>query len=87
MSFSGTSFSGKSFHLVATPGEVLQANISGKKQLLNISGEVKEVEYKAPPNQLPQLNIISIIFTTTIQLTRVLQQTKVFSKPIRLKIF
>jgi hypothetical protein len=37
MSFSGTSFSGKSFHLVATPGEVLQANISGKKQLLNIS--------------------------------------------------
>jgi hypothetical protein len=58
MSFSGTSFSGKSFHLVATPGEVLQANISGKKQLLNISGEVKEVEYKAPPNQLPQLNII-----------------------------
>lgn len=58
MSFSGTSFSGKSFHVVANPGEKILANISGENQSFNVSGEVKEAEYKEISNQPPQLNII-----------------------------
>ncbi len=58
MSFSPTSFSGKSFHLIPNPGERIIANISGDNQSLNISGEVKEAEYKEISNQPPQFNLI-----------------------------
>jgi len=51
MSYSGTSFSGKSFNVV-NPGDKIQANISGDNKSLNISGEVKNAEYKEIPNQL-----------------------------------
>ena len=57
MSFSGTSLSGKSFHVVANPGEKILANISGENRSFNISGEVRATEYKATPNQPPRLNI------------------------------
>lgn len=45
-SFSSKSFTLESFRYVPSAGEKLTANISGKQPSLNISGEVKEVEFR-----------------------------------------
>lgn len=44
--FSSKSFRVDGFRYVPSPSEKVVANVSGQHPLLNISGEVKEVEFK-----------------------------------------
>lgn len=57
-SFSSKSFSLDSFHYVPSPGEKVVANVSGHQPSLNISGEVKEVEFKRSDTTPSQFNIV-----------------------------
>lgn len=62
-SFSSTSFSSKSFALesfryIPSVGEKITANVSGQEPSLNISGEVKEVEFKKSDTVPSQFNIV-----------------------------
>jgi hypothetical protein len=62
-SFSSRSFSSKSFTLesiryVPSAGEKVVANVSGQQPSLNISGEVKEVEFKRSDTIPSQFNFV-----------------------------
>src|SRR5574341_2310076 len=62
-SFSSKSFSSKSFTLdsfryVPSTGEKVLANVSGQQPSLNISGEVKEVEFMRSDTVPSQFNIV-----------------------------
>ncbi len=56
-SFSPKSFTLESFHYVPNPGEKIIANVSGQPSL-NISGEVKEVEFEKSDTVPGQFNIV-----------------------------
>ena len=57
-SFSQKSFALESFRYVPSAGEKITANVSGQQPSLNISGEVKEVEFKKSDTVPSQSNII-----------------------------
>jgi hypothetical protein len=57
-SFSSDSFTLDSFRYVPSPGEMVVANVSGQQPSLNISGEVKEVEFKKSDTVPSQFNIV-----------------------------
>ena len=57
-SFSSKSFALESFRYVPSAGEKITANISGQQPSLNISGEVKEVEFKKSDTAPSQFNIV-----------------------------
>ena len=56
-SFSQKSFTLDSFRYVPSTGEKITANVSGQPSL-NISGEVKEVEFKKSDTVPSQFNIV-----------------------------
>jgi hypothetical protein len=57
-SFSSKSFTLDSFRYLPSLGEKVIANVSGQQPSLNISGEVKEVEYQKSDTAPGQFNII-----------------------------
>ena len=57
-SISSKSFALESFRYVPSAGEKITANVSGQQPSLNISGEVKEVEFKKSDTAPSQLNIV-----------------------------
>ena len=64
------SFALDSFRYVPSAGEKITANVSGQQPSLNISGEVKEVEFK---NQTPH-QVSLILFLIIMHLIPSIQQ-------------